>query len=221
MLPFQCDQCHYCNIKGREADQEHVLPDRMMMIFIWRANLDAFWSREKTTVDENRQEGEQFVKIRLLLGIDNPFGGVQRGPFPVADTFRMLPAVALILRSLDTGKNSPTLQFKTMRNLCNNFQSTTPEGVGLSMVGDSGKTQQRFSSSPTNSLWFERFIQGARRLMGDLWIPDRALTIVELLASLQILEEDWAKAQEQNDKDRCFEIASLGYVSCSGFSTGL
>jgi hypothetical protein len=130
ILPFQCDQCHYCNIKGREADPEHVLADQTMMMCIPRANLDAFWSREKTSVDANRQEGEKFVKIASLLGIDNPFGGVQRGLFPVADTFRMLAAVALLLRSLDTGKNAPTIQFNTMRKLrtfCNNFQATTPK----------------------------------------------------------------------------------------------
>jgi hypothetical protein len=34
-------------------------------------------------------------------------------------------------------------------------------------------------------------MQGCHRKMGDVWMPDRSLTIDELLHGLLLLEEDW------------------------------
>jgi hypothetical protein len=58
MLPFQCDWCHFINIKKREPD-DPKMADQTLMIGIRRANLDAFWSREKTMVEGNTGEGHR------------------------------------------------------------------------------------------------------------------------------------------------------------------
>jgi hypothetical protein len=47
------------------------------------------------------------------------------------------------------------------------------------------------SNSPTNSEWFRRFMRGCHRRMGDVWLPDRPITIMEMKKGLELLEEDW------------------------------
>jgi hypothetical protein len=70
-------------------------------------------------------------------------------------------------------------------------------------------------------MWFDRFIQGAHRRMGGVWIPDVALTITELLACLQIMDKERERATDLKDTEKCFEIASLGFAMCSRYSAGL
>ena len=46
---FQCDMCHIWNMKGRYPNRVRKEYDRLM-ISIWRALLDAFWSWKPCTV---------------------------------------------------------------------------------------------------------------------------------------------------------------------------
>lgn len=55
--------------------------------------------------------------------------------------------------------------------------------------------------------------------MGDVWIPDRALTIDELIGALQILEEDWNSMSSQISL--LLPIALTGALIVSGFGAGL
>jgi hypothetical protein len=48
MWPFQCDDCHFQNLKGA-SDTDGVL-----LLCIRRANLDALWAREPATVHSDR-----------------------------------------------------------------------------------------------------------------------------------------------------------------------
>jgi hypothetical protein len=47
------------------------------------------------------------------------------------------------------------------------------------------------SNSPTNAEWFRRFMKGCHRRMGDVWMPDRPITIHELKAVVEFMEADW------------------------------
>ena len=49
MSPFQCDECHLYNMIGRKAILGYA-PDDLALLCIRRASLDAFWSRERSTV---------------------------------------------------------------------------------------------------------------------------------------------------------------------------
>jgi len=193
--------------------------DDVLLLCIRRANLDACWARESSTVYQNMREAIRVFKASELLGTDG--GYPKRGPFPVDDVFGMEIAAHHLLRSLDAGRNAKTVQFQTMRHVRShyaNFFHTTPMGVGLATAGtDGGNTF--FTNSPTNSYWFKRFIQGVHRRMGDIWIPDRALTIDELLKSLELLEEDWQDFA--HDTQHKLQIALLASALCAGFSGGL
>ena len=55
--------------------------------------------------------------------------------------------------------------------------------------------------------------------MGDVWIPDWAFTIDELLIALAILEEDWNSHSAQADV--LFPVALTGMLIVAGVGAGL
>jgi hypothetical protein len=111
MCPFQCDQCHFYNIQQRRPGAK--AQDKVLLMCIRRANLDAFWSREMVTVLANRREGARVLSVSARLGVDHPYP--VRHPFEVDDSFGMLIACQSLLRSLDPGRNTDTIQFETMQ----------------------------------------------------------------------------------------------------------
>lgn len=73
--------------------------------------------------------------------------------------------------------------------------------------------------SPTNSLWFKRFMQGCHRRMGDVWCPDRPLTMSEALAIQDDLERDWESFQR--DRDGRLKTAIAGVMITAGLGGGM
>ncbi|KAL7556921.1 hypothetical protein ACA910_006166 [Epithemia clementina (nom. ined.)] len=57
--------------------------------------------------------------------------------------------------------------------------------------------------------------------MGDISIPDTALTIDTLLALDNLLEQNWSSTRDQRDASGMFEAANMGVVLMCGFSSGL
>ena len=55
------------------------------------------------------------------------------------------------------------------------------------------------SSSPMNTEWFRRFMKGCHRRMGDVWMPDRPVTIQELLKCLMLLQDDWVTFEKDDE----------------------
>ena len=109
------------------------------------------------------------------------------------DSFGMGVAAMMLMRSLDTGKDARIIQYETMRKLrghYSNFVHTTPDGVGASTTSSEGASSF-VSHSETNGYWFKRFMHGCHKRKGDVWIPDRPLTMEELLCIQTLLEGDW------------------------------
>jgi hypothetical protein len=52
MVSFQCEMCHFRNILMRDPNRRNA-NDLEILDMMRRANLDAFWSRESTTVASN------------------------------------------------------------------------------------------------------------------------------------------------------------------------
>ena len=87
------------------------------MVNMRRANLDAIWAREPSTIESNRREWR-----RLEQTGEDKFGfpaGVCKsmGPFPLEDTMGMKLACCLLDRSLHPGNNEERIQFSTMRRM--------------------------------------------------------------------------------------------------------
>jgi hypothetical protein len=153
--------------------------------------LDGFWARETATVEANAREARRYIFEASLMGIVKPYP--PRGPFPVEDVRGMGPAAVLLMRSLDKGKNSEFVQHETIRKVCSHFSNfihTIPGGIG-DMFISSDNVVNGISRSATNTPWFKRFMKGCHSRMGDVWCPDRPLTMQEGLLSQSLLEEDW------------------------------
>ena len=217
---FQCDWCQFLNMQKRLPDVESPA-DELLLTCVRRANLDAFWSRERSTVSQNRREGLRFVNICRTLGLAEDEAYPPRGPFPIEDTVGMKLACVMLVRSLDAGKNAKTVQFDTMRKLrshISNYSHSCPGGVGGTFVGEDSNAST-LSHAVTNTPWFRRFIRGCHRRMGDVWLPDRPVLIPEIRGALEILEEDWATCAN----DPVGQI-SAGLTACliiSGFFAAL
>jgi hypothetical protein len=169
---------------------------------------------------KNRGRFDKVMELSEMLGLDSPYP--ERGPFPEEDTSGMRVACMMLMRSLERGKNASTIQYETMRGLrshFSNFIHTVPNGVLLSMVSEDSRGRAFFSNSPTNGYWFGRFMQGCHRRMGDVWIPDRALTISELLHCLIILDEDWVTFE--GDSGGRLQTALAGFSLTAGYSAAL
>jgi hypothetical protein len=219
IICFPCDVCQFRNMQQRDPNE--TKEDAFLMLCIRRAILDSFWSREPTTVDGNNREGRQVDRAAARLGFEDSYG-IPRGPFPVEDTWGVRIACMSLVRSLAPGITSKKIQHGTMRKTrlhFSNYLHTTPHVLGAAVLGGEKKKTQRFTTSATYGFWFGRWDAGCHTRMGDVWIPDRALTIDDLLKLQELWEEDW-NSPLATDRSR-LQVALIGRAVNSGFSGAL
>jgi hypothetical protein len=217
MTPFQCDLCHFRNIKGREPNSIR-LDDRKALKFIRRANLDGLWSREPSTVAGNLSQARRMERCGQDIGLGSVAPAM--GPFPLEDTFGMQIACVLLRRSLDPGKWEANIQFATARKIrstySNVFHSSSQVGKISVMAYEISKTYE--THCPTYGYWFERFILGCHKRMGDMVVSDFALSVEIFRELLAGLEEDFQEAPSMTERDQLTEFANLIIF---GFCCGL
>lgn len=211
---FQCDLCHFRNINGRSP-----LPDGSddtVMKFIRRANLDALWSREVGTVRNTHRE---YLKIRTkakLLDLDDGKIFPPMGPHPVIDKQGMGLAIVILLRSLDAGKNEPTIQFSTTQKMktayANVWRASLRGGEGAVISRD---TVKLFTTTcPTHGDWFERFSKGMHARMGDLVIQDLGISIEQMHALMERYETRWTNARGNRNLEGNALFPALFSIVC-------
>ena len=218
MCPFQCDECVFVNVNLCPPSAADM--DSVFMICVRRVILDSLWSREPETVRQNLTTLRGYLTTMALFEVDNPLP--PRGPFAVDDSFGYKAAAVLVWKSMEAGRNSAHVQFSSIRKVrsaLSNYTHTTPGGVGWSTIGSGESGGQVFTNSPTNSLWFRRFLLGCHKRMGDVWIPDRAITVDEIHVALGILEEGWGKSGLEFGER--MEIALTGALLVIGFAAAL
>ena len=218
MTPFQCDICHFRNIKNRDYIAGRV-DDQKLMICIRRANLDAFWAREPTTVYNNMREMTRCVSLSEELGISDS-SLVDMGPFPLKDVCGVGMAAVFLRRTLDKGQIRENVQFSTARKTrtaFGNCWNASVKGLGDAIMAR--ETNKLFATSnPSYTMWFERFMTGAHKRMGDQTNPDLALPIEAFVEFQNILEDDWNAATSMEAAE---EIEELACAVLGGLSAGL
>ena len=218
MLAFQCDICHFRNIRGRDYISSRP-DDQKLMICIRRANLDAFWSREPGTVYRNMREMIRCVALSKELGMQNSLP-LEMGPFPLKDVCGVGMAAVFLWRTLDKGLIRDSVQFSTARKTRTAFGNCWNASVkGLWDTIMARDTNKLFATaSPTFSLWFERFMGGAHKRMGDQTNPDLALPIGAFVEAQGMLEDDWNRAETVQEAE---EIEELACAILGGLSAAL
>ena len=69
------------------------------------------------------------------------------------------------------------------------------------------------TEAPTVSKWFPRFMLGAKRRMGVTRRQNEALTVPQLLAMLEVAEEDWQRSTWEKERKEIEEVCSFAIVT--------
>jgi hypothetical protein len=217
MTPFQCESCHVRNMLGRNIRNDKA-SDLELKEMIRRANLDAFWSREKSTVSTNLQEARRMERTMRKYGL--PATTPAMGPWPLEDSLGMKAAIAVLDRSLDKGVYEANVQWDTFRKQMSAVTNISQAAVGglANSVGAYERRRMWISSVVSHQFWFSRFMTGIHKRVGQVRKADKEMSIEVLHAVDQILEDQWASASSLSQKKR---IAEMGVWFVGGFCTGL
>jgi ferredoxin len=72
LVPFECDLCIFRKLKNRNPLLENQ-QDLLLMACVRRANLDAFWSRAKSTALTNREKVAFGINMSAAMGLLGPY----------------------------------------------------------------------------------------------------------------------------------------------------
>ena len=219
LTTFQCDLCHYRNIKGHSPLDDGT--DERILLFIRRANMDSLWSRESGTVRNTKRDILTIQKKAGQLGLDWELLLPKMGPMPLTDVQGMGLATCMLLRSLDSGKNEKTIQFSTTQKMKSSFANMWRASIhgsdGAVMVRDT--TKLFHSSCPTHGEWFERFNKGMHERMGDKVMQDLGVSIELMHALMESFDARWIKANDDRSKQKAVLFPAL--FSIVGFCCAL
>ena len=134
----------------------------------------------------------------------------------------MKGALAILDRSLDPGSYATHVQWETFRKSMSALTNVSQAGVtGLEdSVGAYQRNKVWITSSVTHKFWFNRFMEGVHKRVGEIKRQDEAITI-EAVKAIQVkLELEWHRRENQSlDKKR--KLAEMGVWFIVGFCCGL
>jgi hypothetical protein len=162
LCPFQCDRCHFVNMRKREPRDLNIF-DLLVLTCIRRAILDSVWARERLTVNSNRLEGVRYLGICTSMGMEEE-AYPARGPYPIVDNWGMKGARAILIRSKDRGRieleGRTTCSFDAGRT----FQAENRRKTILSAAG------------ADHQFWNRHTTLDAQNVIrvGEIWVEGRA-----------------------------------------------
>ena len=127
----------------------------------------------------NASQIRQGIKHSASIGLTGPY--YPPGPLPPHDHCGYEVALQMVLSSLEKGSYSTThKQWDTIRKLRSAYSNQVRAAAisnfsSLSMADNKG-AYSRLAPDPCGSLWFQRFMEGCKRRMGQDSRPNRALS---------------------------------------------
>ena len=166
-------------------------------------NLDAFWSRETSTVKSNARRAKRMIELSNLVGLPGPFCYTDRNP--EYDHVGYEVAIEILLLSRRPGRHSSThTQFDTLRTLrstYSNFSKSAPQNnKRVIALGDFNGNFNRLVNDKCASLFFKRFIEGLRARMGQIWKPNLAMSINLLVTVIEVIETKILETEYEDEK---------------------
>ena len=80
MTLFECNVCVFRKLRGNDP-QPNSQQDKFLLSLIRRANLDAFWSRARSTVAQNLSKVKMMLQFTRNVRLQGPFQSL--GPYPI------------------------------------------------------------------------------------------------------------------------------------------
>lgn len=215
MIPFECDYCIFRKLQGRIPLDEKV-EDQVLLDFIRRANLDACWSRARSTVEGNAKKADMMCQFADELNLSGLF--VHSRGVPTWDYCGYQIAIIMLRYSLRQGKYDSHLQIESVRKLrsvYSNFIRCSPDSIANQYVLQNAKGQyQRLTNDICGSLWFTRFMEGMRKRMGYVSKPNKTLR-QPLLRKLLEMTDLRIRAEVDNVEERDKWVVFNTYVVIS------
>lgn len=193
ITPFQCDLCVFRMLTGRDPRDDGT--DDLLRDCIRRANLDALWGREPSTVYRNARLIIQSLELYTLVRLRPSYPPL--GPFPLEDVQAFGTAIIMLLKSTEPGKYADYTQFETIQKFCSAYSNAYLASVsGVVEATTMGKDSSKafLTKCPTQLLWFEKFSLGCVKRMGQIVKQDLASSVELLLALMAGIEEEAKKA---------------------------
>ena len=209
LCPFECDFCTFFRLRGVFPSVEKR-DDVTLMTYIRRANLDAFWSRRPSTVKGLNSIFSEQVRVGERFGFQmfEP-----RGPFSRKYDSGMKAAIGILTRSQRPGLHEETMKYSSVRkarSLHTDMYNSSARAVEEASIWRTDRARFTTTKAPTDSTWFNAFMNGYRARVGERRKQDVAISI-ELMKALQLsLEEDWDNSMKANDKMALRRIAEHG-----------
>jgi len=215
LVPFECDRCIFLKLRGCLPDTRSSC-DQLLLATIRRMNLDAFWSRETSTVLSNLRKAKKMIEVSQLVGLTGPFP--LQPPLPLKDHCGYQVAIDMLLLSRRPGRHDEAYtQYDTVRSYratYSNFVRSSSENNKITYsLGDFNGNYQRITHDICASLFFKRFTEGMKSRMGQICKPNLALSIPLLKLLLRKLELKFRDAETMEDKHLFLSI--LSYVAIS------
>ena len=215
---FQCPLCHFRNIKSRDPEEGYG-PDDKLMGYIRQCCLDSFWSSSEGTIVGAVKEARRMNAFKDEFRIDSFTPSM--GPFPLEDSLGMLPAVAVLRRSMDAGMYEARVQpntFRKMATAITNITRASAAGLG-DAIGRTGKGGMTWvSGAGTHTRWFGKFMAGLKMRVGEVVKQDEPVSIEVLLKIEELLEAKWERATTDEEREA---IATMGAWFMGCFCTGI
>ena len=167
--------------------------DTLLLGYLRRMNLDMMWHREPSTVKGIYYQLVKGAKHSIKLGLE-PLD-LQRGPWPIKDNIGVQVALEILSASQEPGRHSKEYQqYETIRKLRSAFSNafeSGPQGTtqnNLVFRGDKGKAYG-LRTAPTESLFFSQFMLGLLSRMGQVIVPDEALSNEQVHGIMTLIKE--------------------------------
>jgi hypothetical protein len=179
-----------------------LLGDVELLKYLRRVNLDAFWSREPSTVSHNLGKINRALQIAHELGMSNP-PLPNLGPWKLEDEFGVEAAVIMVKHSMDPGVTESTVQFDTVRKMNSafvNLYQASVDNASTTVVGGKEGGKQLVMGVPIYHCWYERENTGMHHRMGGKVVQDYGLSRKVVIALQEMLEEEWLAARLEAGK---------------------
>jgi len=215
LVPFECDRCIFLKLRGNLPNPESSC-DQLLLATVRRMNLDAFWSRETSTVLSNLRKAKKMIEVSELVKLQGPFP--LQPPLPLLDHCGYQVAIDMLLLSRRPGRHDETYtQYDTVRSYratYSNFIRAASENNRIThSLGDFNGNYQRITHDICASLFFKRFTEGMKSRMGQICKPNLALSVPLLKLVLRKLEIKFRNSVTIEDKH--LSISILSYVAIS------
>jgi hypothetical protein len=207
-IPFECDLCHFRNLKKRDP----ILTDHgdaYMLMCIRRAVLDALWSRSSSTVKSNlARVVKDYQAADITFGLKDYLP--QLGWPVLEDRVGMGIAIVTLMASLRPGKYTSHLQYDSMRRTPTWFKNAHSAGSGYNVdtlyAQDDKKVHA--TSCVTAGEWFVRFKLGTKYRMGQIRKQNEAFTPEIIHALDKVAQEEWENSTDEMERKKLEELMS-------------